>query len=140
MNMRAIIAEDEQVARLAIAAMAKASGMQVLAECGDGAETIRCLQATNQTFCFWTFKCLESTDLESCTACPAPCFQRSSSPLHTTVTRYKHLSTMSWTICFKPFDEERFCRAVERAKLQLMSGTNRAELITHLAALLHTPR
>ncbi|HUD64604.1 MAG TPA: LytTR family DNA-binding domain-containing protein [Candidatus Sulfotelmatobacter sp.] len=133
MNMRAIIAEDEQVARQAIARMAKASGIQVLAECADGAETIRCLQAYRPDVLFLDIQMPGIDGFGVLQGVP-----RAMLPAVIFTTAYDCYAVQAFEhnvldYLLKPFDEERFCRAVERARLQLMSVTNRSELITHLA-------
>jgi hypothetical protein len=44
MNIRAIVAEDELLARQSLCAMAKAYDIEVLADCKDGDEAIYSLQ------------------------------------------------------------------------------------------------
>jgi len=137
MNMRAIIAEDEQVARQAIAAMATASGIQVLAECGDGAETIHCLQAYRPDLLFLDIQMPGIDGFGVLQGVPSPML-----PAVIFTTAYDRYAVQAFEhnvldYLLKPFDAERFSKAVDRAKLQLMSGINRAELISHLAAELH---
>ena|SRR5579871_6784897 len=135
-NLRAIIAEDEAVARQAIAAMAQESGIQVLAECKDGAETVECLQTFHPDLLFLDvqmpgidgFGVLQSAPKETI---PAVIF----------TTAYDRYAVQAFEhdavdYLLKPFDEERFCKAVERAKLHLTRHRDNEALIQHLATQL----
>lgn len=137
MNLRAVVAEDEQVARQAIVAMAGACGIQVLAQCKDGAEAIHCLRTYNPDVLFLDvqmpgidgFGVLQSVPDETL---PAVVF----------TTAYDRYAVQAFEhnavdYLLKPFDEERFSKAVERAQLQLVNRTNHAALIRRLAIELH---
>jgi len=134
MTFRAIIAEDEQVAREAIAAMSGACGIHVLAACQDGAETIHCLQKYRPDVLFLDVQMPGIDGFGVLRGVPR---ERIPAVIFTTaydqyaVRAFEH-SAVDYLL--KPFDEERFCKAVDRAKMQLANGTNQAELISHLAA------
>lgn len=134
MTIRAIVAEDELVARQAIAAMASAYGIEVLAACQDGPETIRNVARHNPDLLFLDvqmpgmdgFEVLENLPSESF---PAVVFTTA----HDTyaVRAFEH-SAVDYLL--KPFDEERFRKAVDRARSRLGDGSNRPEWIRHLAS------
>ena len=140
MNMRAIIAEDEQLARQAIVEMAGATGIEVLAECEDGAQTIRCLQTHRADVLFLDvqmpgidgFGVLEKLPPQ---ALPAVIFTTAYNQY--AVQAFEHNAV---DYLLKPFDEERFSKAVERAKLQIINRSNHAALISRLAGELQQSR
>src|SRR5215469_13264478 len=131
--MRAIVAEDELIARQAITAMADACGIEVLAECKDGAEAIQAIQAFRPDILFLDvempgidgFGVLRSTPQE---ISPAIIFT-------TAYDRYAVLAFEHNAVDYllKPFDEERFRKAVDRAQLRLANRVNAADLISRLA-------
>ena len=142
MTIRAIIAEDELVARQAIASMAGACGIQVLAECKDGAEAIQSVQAFRPDILFLDvempgidgFGVLRKISGE---AAPAIIFT-------TAYDRYAVLAFEHNAVDYllKPFDEERFRKAVDRAQLHLANRVNPADLISRIAGALqahHVP-
>ena len=131
--MRAIIAEDEQIARQAIAEMANARGLDVVAECRDGAEAIHCLQTHRAEILFLDvqmpgidgFGVLQGTPPDKL---PAVIF----------TTAYDRYAVQAFELnavdyLLKPFDEERFGKAVNRAILRLANRTSDAALISRLA-------
>ena len=140
MNMRAIIAEDEQLARQAIVEMATASGLDVLAVCEDGAQTIRCLQTHPADVLFLDvqmpgidgFGVLEQLPAE---ALPAVIFTTAYNQY--AVQAFEHNAV---DYLLKPFDEERFSKAVDRAKVQILNRSNHAALISQLAGELQQSR
>ena len=140
MSIRAIIAEDELPARQCIAAMAKAYGIEVLAECKDGEETIRSLQKHRPDLLFLDvqmpgidgFGVLQEVQPE---IVPAVIF----------TTAYDHYAVRAFEhdavdYLLKPFDEERFRKAVDRARQQLGNSSHHAELIGHLLRELNAAR
>jgi two-component system LytT family response regulator len=136
MTIRAIVAEDEPVARQAITAMAGAYGIEVLAECKDGPDTVRNVARHAPDLLFLDvqmpgmdgFDVLQNLPAE---AFPAVVFTTA----HDTyaVRAFEH-SAVDYLL--KPFDEERFRKAVDRARLHLGHGSNHAELIRHLVSKL----
>jgi two-component system LytT family response regulator len=140
MSIRAIIAEDEPLARQCIAAMAKSYGIEVLAECQDGEEAIRSLQKHRPDLLFLDvqmpgidgFGVLQEVQPE---IVPAVIF----------TTAYDHYAVRAFEhdavdYLLKPFDEERFRKAVDRARLQLGNSSHHAELIGHLLRELNAAR
>jgi len=136
MTIRAIIAEDELVARQAITAMAQACGIQVLAECKDGAEAIESMQTYRPDIVFLDvempgmdgFGVLQNTPDG---IAPAVIFT-------TAYDRYAVLAFEHNAVDYllKPFDEERFRKAVDRAQSRLANRMNPAELTSRLAGAL----
>jgi two-component system, LytTR family, response regulator len=137
MNVRAgiaaVIAEDEPVARQAISAMADACGIKVMAECKDGAEAIQSVQIFRPDILFLDvqmpgidgFAVLQGLAAEML---PAVIF---TTAFDRYAVRAFELNAVDYLL--KPFDEERFEKAVNRAKLQLENRSNHSALISRLA-------
>lgn len=132
MTIRAIVAEDELVARQAITAMAKDYGIEVLAECEDGPETLRNLAKHNPDLLFLDIQMPGMDGFEVLQNLPAATFP---AVIFTTaydtyaVRAFEH-SAVDYLL--KPFDAERFRKAVDRARLQLGNGSNHAKWINQL--------
>lgn len=134
MTIRAIIAEDELLARRAITEMAAAYGIEVLAACQDGPETLSNVARHSPELLFLDvqmpgmdgFEVLESLPSESF---PAVVFTTA----HDTyaVRAFEH-SAVDYLL--KPFDEGRFRKAVDRARSRLGRGSTHSELIRRLAS------
>jgi two-component system LytT family response regulator len=142
MTIRAIIAEDELVARQAIAAMAGSCGIQVLAECKDGAEAIQSVQAFRPDILFLD---VEMPGIDGFGVLRE--ISRESAPAIIFTTAYDRYAVLAFEhnavdYLLKPFDEERFRKAVDRAQLRLANRVNAADLISRLAGALqahHVP-
>ena len=124
MTIRAIIAEDELVARRAIAAMAGACGIQVLAECNDGAEAIQSMQTHRPDIVFLDVEMPGIDGFGVLRNAP-----EGISPAIIFTTAYDRYAVLAFEhnavdYLLKPFDEERFRKAVDRAQSRL---ANRAE-------------
>ena len=133
MTLRAIIAEDELVARQAIAAMAHSCGIQVLAECKDGAEAIQSILACRPDILFLD---VEMPGIDGFGVLQN--FSGEISPAIIFTTAYDRYAVLAFEhnavdYLLKPFDEERFRKAIDRAQSRLANRTNPAELITRLA-------
>lgn len=126
MQLRAIIAEDEPVARQAIVGMANSCGLQVLAECGSGTEVMQHLAVCRPDLLFLDvqmpgidgFAVLQDLPDDKL---PAVIF----------TTAYDHYAVKAFDhnavdYLLKPFDEERFSKAVERARLRLTNPCHRS--------------
>jgi two-component system LytT family response regulator len=134
MTIRAIVAEDEVVARQAIVAMAEAYGIEVLAECKDGPETVSNVGKHVPDLLFLDvqmpgmdgFEVLESLPAQSC---PTVVFTTA----HDTyaVRAFEHNAL---DFLLKPFDEERFRKAVDRARSHLGNGSDQFERLQHLVS------
>jgi two-component system, LytTR family, response regulator len=137
MNIRAIIAEDELVARRCICAMAKTYGIEVLAECKDGEDAIRSLQKYRADVLFLDvqmpgidgFGVLNGVQPETV---PAVIFTTAHDRY--AVRAFEHHAV---DYLLKPFDEERFRKAVDRLHLHLGNASNQGELITRLLSELN---
>lgn len=131
--MRAIIAEDELPAREAITAMAAAYGIDVLAACQDGPETVHSLAKYHPDLLFLDvqmpgmdgFEVLRNLSMDTF---PAVIFTTAHDNYAVRAFEYRAIDYL-----LKPFDEERFRKAVDRAHLQLGHASNRAEWISRLA-------
>jgi two-component system LytT family response regulator len=137
--MRAIIAEDELVARQCISTMAKAYGIEVLAECKNGEEALLSLEKYQADLLLLDvqmpgidgFEVLRGMRPE---AMPAVIF----------TTAYDQYAVRAFDhnavdYLLKPFDEERFRKAVDRAQLQ-MGTSHHGHLIRHLISELSKAR
>jgi two-component system, LytTR family, response regulator len=140
MKIRAIIAEDEPIARQAIAGMASACDIDVLAECRDGAQAIECLRACRADVLFLDvqmpgidgFGVLQGMPHE---VLPAVIFTTAYDQY--AVKAFEHNAV---DYLLKPFDEERFCKAVDRAKLQIANRSTHAASIGRLAGEIQQAR
>jgi two-component system LytT family response regulator len=134
MTIRAIVAEDELVARQAITAMAGAYGIEVLAECKDGPDTVRNVAKHTPDLLFLDVQMPGMDGFEVLRNLPADSFPAVVfTTAHDTyaVRAFEH-SAVDYLL--KPFDEERFRKAVDRARLHLENGSNQAEWIRHLVS------
>ena len=135
--MRAIIAEDEPVARQAIVDMAVASGVEVLAECKDGAEAIHALQIFRPDVLFLDVQMPGIDGFGVLQGVPADLI-----PAVIFTTAYDQYAVRAFEhnavdYLLKPFDEERFRRALARAEMQRANQSDRLELIRRLLAELN---
>lgn len=131
--MKAIIAEDEQAAREAIVGMARGRGIDVLAACKTGAETIRSVQASRPDLLFLDVQMPGLNGFDVLRR-----IRQDSLPSVIFTTAYDRYAVRAFEhnavdFLLKPFDEERFCRAVDRAESQVASGSGRAALVQLLA-------
>jgi two-component system, LytTR family, response regulator len=137
MSLSAIVAEDEQIAREAICAMARACDIDVVAECKDGPEAIRSLQKRRANLLFLDVQ-MPGIDgfgvLQQLTGENLPAIIFTTAYDCYAVKAFEHNAA---DYLLKPFDEERFRNAVERAKSQLEYSANHAELISRLVSELN---
>jgi two-component system LytT family response regulator len=131
--MRVIIAEDEQIAREAIVAMANVCGLEVVAECQDGTEAIRCLR-THQADVLFLDVQMPGIDgfgvLQEVPPDRLPAVIFTTAYDQYAVQAFEHNAV---DYLLKPFDEDRFRKALERAKVQLSTVSNQLAVITRLA-------
>jgi len=130
--IRAIVAEDELPAREAITAMAEAYGIQVLAECQDGLETIRNLAKYHPDLLFLDVQMPGMDGFEVLRNLPTDTF-----PAVIVTTAYDNYAVRAFEhravdYLLKPFDEERFRKAVDRAQMQIGMTSDKAEWIRRL--------
>jgi two-component system LytT family response regulator len=132
MNIRAIVAEDELLARQSICAMAKAYAIEVLAECKDGDEAIHSLQKYRADLLFLDIQ-MPGTDgfgvLQRVHPEVLPAVIFTTAHDQYAVRAFEHHAV---DYLLKPFDEGRFRSAVDRARVQIGNGENRGDLINHL--------
>jgi len=133
MKILAIIAEDELVARQAIATMAEACGVDVLAACKDGGEAIQSVQEHRPDVLFLDVEMPGIDGFGALQSTP-----RGILPEVIFTTAYDRYAVRAFEhnavdYLLKPFDEERFRKAVDRARLWLANNTHRAELMNRLA-------
>ncbi len=140
MNIRAVIAEDELVARQSICAMAEASAIDVLAVCKDGEEAIRSLQKYRADLLFLDVQ-MPGTDgfgvLQGMPPETIPAVIFTTAHDRYAVRAFEH-HAMDYLL--KPFDEERFRRAVDRVRVHLEHGSDRGDVIAHLLRELNQSR
>ncbi len=133
MAMRAIVAEDELVARRAITTMAEAYGIEVLAACADGRETVRNVAKHRPDLLFLDVQMPGMDGFEVLERLPSESF---GAVVFTTahdnyaVRAFEH-SAVDYLL--KPFDEERFRKAVDRARLRLGHRSNDPDWIRQVA-------
>ena len=136
MTTRAIIAEDEPLARQCLRTMAEANDIQVLAECNDGDETLAALRRFHPELLFLDiempgvdgFGVLRALDPEML-------------PVVIFTTAYDQYAVRAFDCgavdyLLKPFDEERFGTALKRARLRLQDVHSQRELTSHLLSAL----
>lgn len=134
MTIRAMIAEDELVARHAITSMAEACGIEVLAACKDGGETVQFLQEHRPDVLFLDVEMPGIDGFDVLQRTP-----RGILPAIIFTTAYDRYAVRAFEhnavdYLLKPFDEERFRRAVDRARLWLTNNTNRAQIMDRSVA------
>jgi two-component system LytT family response regulator len=140
MNLRAIVAEDEPVARNAIVAMANGCGIDVLAECRDGAEAIHSVQTHHPDLLFLDVQMPGMDGFAVLRAIPGvilPAIIFTTAHDSYAVRAFEHNAV---DYLLKPFDEERFRKAVDRARLQLADHTDQTDLIQRVTKELHLVR
>jgi len=140
MNIRAVVAEDELVARQSICAMARAYDLEVVAECKDGDEAIESLQRYRADLLFLDVQ-MPRTDgfgvLQTMHAETLPAVIFTTAHDRYAVRAFEHHAV---DYLLKPFDEERFRRAVDRFRVQFEKGANRADLVGRLLSELNRAR
>ena len=132
MSIRAVIAEDELVARNVLATMARANGIEVLAECSDGTEALRSLKKHKPDLLFLDVQMPGLDGFGVLQRMP-----RESVPAVIFTTAYDQYAVRAFEhdavdYLLKPFDDERFRKAVARAQSQIDQAPKQAELISRL--------
>jgi two-component system LytT family response regulator len=134
MTLRAIIAEDELMARQAITAMAAAYGIEVLAACQDGSETLSNLATHRPELLFLDVQMPGMNGFEVLENLPSgylPAVVFTTAHETYAVRAFEH-SAVDYLL--KPFDEERFRKAVDRARSRLGKGSTNSEWIRRVAS------
>lgn len=138
-TIRAIIAEDEMLARESLQAMAQSNGIHVVASCGNGKEALDAVTQHRPDLLFLDvqmpsldgfslLKALETLDLE---ALPVVIFTTAFDQY--AVRAFEHNAV---DYLLKPFDEERFRKALDRAHNLLRTRDNSESLTRNLMTAL----
>jgi two-component system LytT family response regulator len=135
--IRAMIVDDEPLARERIRTLLEAEdGIEVVAECGDGLSAVSAIEHERPDLLFLDIQMPEMDGfhvLESAIGSPA-------SPAVIFVTAYDKYALRAFDVhaldyLLKPFDRERFSRAVARAR-EFLKRERKGELDERLLALL----
>jgi two-component system LytT family response regulator len=120
MKIRALIADDEPLARERIRTLlAHEADIDVVAECADGRETVRAIQKLTPDLVFLDIQMPELSGFEVLRKLDA-----SAAPAIIFVTAYDQYALQAFEVCaldylMKPFDAERFQKALERGREQI---------------------
>lgn len=140
MAIRALIVDDEPLAREAIRELlGRDPEIQVVAECGDGRQAVSAIQKLRPELVFLD---IQMPDVDGFSVIEAVGAARM--PVTIFVTAYDRYALKAFDVnaldyVLKPFDEERFQKAVDRAKSQLKSD-HREQMEQRLGALLRDVR
>ncbi|MBV9342549.1 MAG: response regulator transcription factor [Acidobacteria bacterium] len=133
--MRLIIADDESLAREKLRFMlACEPGVQVVAECQDGAETVRALATYKPDILLMDIRMPDMDGFEVLSRVPVQ-----DMPMVIFTTAYDSHAVRAFEAhaldyLLKPFDQERLHQAVNRARSELLKANDRevTERILHL--------
>jgi two-component system LytT family response regulator len=120
MKIRALIADDEPLARERIRTLlAHEADIEVVAECADGKETVRAIQKLAPDLIFLDIQMPELSGFEVLQKLDA-----SAAPAIIFVTAYDQYALQAFEVraldyLMKPFDAERFRKALERGREQI---------------------
>ena len=136
MTLRAIIAEDELLAREHIQGLAEDNGLQVVAVCSNGEEALAALQQYKPDLLFLDVQMPGLDGFEVLLAA-----EPSSVPAVIFTTAYDEYAVRAFDFnaldfLRKPFDGDRFRKAVDRAKARLTDRTHHDQLAEQLLTLL----
>ncbi|MBD0370492.1 MAG: response regulator transcription factor [Pyrinomonadaceae bacterium] len=121
--IRALIVDDEPLARERIRTLLESeSDIEVVAECGDGLSAVSTIERERPDLLFLDVQMPEMDGFRVLEACGA---QAIASPAIIFVTAYDKYALRAFDVhaldyLLKPFDRERFARAIERARAVLM--------------------
>jgi two-component system LytT family response regulator len=137
MKIRALIVDDEEYARDIIRSLlAQDSSIELLAECTDGAEAIRHIRQQRPDIVFLDIQMPEVNGFEVIEAT-----QGDHAPHYIFTTAYDSFALKAFEVnaidyLLKPFDDERFFKALDRAKSKLdqpISDTIKTGLLNLIA-------
>ena len=117
MTMRAIIVDDEELARRGIRALLKRAGdVEIVSECGSGEEAIRAISATEPELVYLDVQMQGKTGFDVIAALP-----RTKCPHVIFVTAFDRFAVRAFEIhaldyLLKPVNEERFNASLARAR------------------------
>ena len=120
MSIRALIVDDEPLARERIRMLlAEEAGIEILAECRHGAEALAAIEKLAPDLVFLDIQMPELSGFEVLER-----LQPSRIPVIIFVTAYDQYALKAFEVCaldylLKPFDRERFSRALARARAEL---------------------
>jgi two-component system LytT family response regulator len=124
MNIRTLIVDDEPLARKRIKRfLVEETDISVIGECGSGNEAIETIQRTPPDLIFLDIQMPEINGFEVLQAIPAECM-----PAIIFVTAYNQHALKAFEVhaldyLLKPFTQDRFKSAVDRARTQLAKNS-----------------
>lgn len=119
-QIRTIIVDDEPLGRSRIAALLEdEEDIDILAQCGDGAEAARVIEESGPDLLFLDVQIPEMTGFELLDS-----LDRSNPPVVIFVTAHDEFALRAFDVhaldyLLKPFDDDRFYRALDRAREHL---------------------
>jgi len=117
MTMRAIIVDDEELARRGIRALLKRAGdVEIVSECGDGEEAIRAISAAEPQLVYLDIQMPGKTGFDMIAALP-----KTKCPHVIFITAFDRFAVRAFEIhaldyLLKPVNEERFNASLARAR------------------------
>ena len=136
-QIRTVIVDDEPLGRSRIAALLEEEeDIQIIAQCGDGVEALRTIEETNPELVFLDIQIPELSGFELLRS-----LDPARLPAVIFVTAHDEFALQAFDVhaldyLLKPFDDERFVQALDRARAQLSddAGRLRRKLQQFLAA------
>ena len=119
-HIRTIIVDDEPLGRSRIAALLEdEEDIEIVAQCGDGAEALRVIGEAHPDLLFLDIQIPEMTGFELLRA-----LDHDQPPIVIFVTAHDEFALQAFDVhaidyLLKPFDDERFLQALDRARAQL---------------------
>jgi two-component system, LytTR family, response regulator len=123
MTMRAIIVDDEELARRGIRALLKRAGdVEIVSECGDCEEAVRAISAAEPELVYLDIQMQGKTGFDVIAALP-----KNKCPHVIFVTAFDRFAVRAFEIhaldyLLKPVNEERFNASLERARAAVASA------------------
>jgi two-component system LytT family response regulator len=123
MNMRAIIVDDEELARRGIRALLNRAGdVEIVSECGSGEEAIKAISATEPELVYLDIQMQGKTGFDVIAALP-----KGKCPHVIFVTAFDRFAVRAFEIhaldyLLKPVNEERFNASLARARVAVAGG------------------
>ena len=136
-QIRTLIVDDEPLGRSRIAGLLEEEeDIQIIAQCGDGVEALRTIEETNPDLVFLDIQIPELSGFELLRS-----LDPARLPAVIFVTAHDEFAVQAFDVhaldyLLKPFDDERFVQALDRARAQLSddAGRLRRKLQQFLAA------
>ena len=136
-QIRTIIVDDEPLGRSRIASLLEdEEDIEIIAQCGDGVEALRVIKESSPQLLFLDVQIPELTGFELLDA-----LDRVAPPVVIFVTAHDEFALRAFDVhaldyLLKPFDDDRFHHALDRARAQLRDR-NAASLRRRLRDFLH---